>query len=808
LQILQSGRRAPRRCYRVAVDPLVTTALLLAGGGAVIWSLRGRRSSERLRDLHAALDATVHATQDACGALDDAGRWIAANAGLADCIGTSARELTGAALRDALASTDRAVFDAHLRELLAGERPDAVTFDVTVAPAAGEPFVAELVLARLRAPSRAAPPIVLATLRDTTERQRRLDHQRLTERALHAATDGIVICDALADDLPIVYVNAAFERLTGYAATEVLGHNCRVLNRPENEQPALDELRAAIRERRETTVVLRNYRKDGSTFWNELTISPVADQTERVTHFLGILDDISERVELGAEHERLLAASMADKETAARAARARETLLKVVSHELRSPLNAIRLWTSLLQTSERVDDDLLRRATEQIENGVATQSRIIEDLLDVSRFESGQLELERRAVDLVALVDEVVTRNAPLADERGLRLVHERGCEQAFVLADRGRIQQVVQNLLDNACKFTPRGGEVRVATALVEQRCRVSVRDDGQGIAPDALADVFVQFWQAEDRDTRRHGGLGLGLNLVKQIVERHDGQVEAHSDGVSKGTTIVFELPLHADATSSPHRRAAPAANAPMLEGDLLVVDDDPTTVEALAIGLRLRGYEARVAMDAEQALAAIAERRPRALISDLMMRGCSGFELVERLRADEHERGLDRLPTIAITGRGTPTDRREVRAAGFDRYLQKPVRMDTLHATLDELLAQPRKAAGLNVLIACADREHGGELRAALTRQGHEVLVAHSAAEALALVHSNVPDALVAARELNDADGAVLLDNISAENGETMTVLLAPTADGERGERHLHVAPHDTAGLTRLLARWATH
>jgi PAS domain S-box-containing protein len=791
------------------VPPLVSILSVLVAVVALLWGIVWRQRARRV--MRSPTDAPWSGPQLAailncvpvpCGIVATDLRWSAINDSFAQWLGLAPNQIIGHEVTRLVADGERADFRAELSSLLDGEHA-RIQRRLLLQVGDGEAFRCDVVAALLGS----GEGCVVSLWRDP-EVHGRLGSLRLTERALQAATCAMVICDAQVDDYPMVYANAAFESLSGYGVSEILGHNCRMLNAPEADQPGLEEVRAALREHRRTTVVLRNYRKDGSTFWNELTISPVFDSAGVVTHFLGMQSDVTERMEMAAEHERLLATSVADQESAGRAAKARETLLTVVSHELRSPLNAIRLWTSLLQSSDSVDADLVRRAVAQIDNAVTAQSRIIEDLLDVSRFESGRLELQRTVMELVALVREVTDRNEPLAVDRGVSLEFESTDHEASVHADRGRLDQVLQNLLDNAIKFTPRGGQVRVSVALLETRVRVVVRDSGEGLAPDKLPDIFAQFWQAEHRDTRAHGGLGLGLNLVKQIVESHDGAVDAHSDGLGKGASIAFELPLVSTGKQAAVMAQPVAAVGERIEGDILVVDDDQTTVEVVAIGLRMRGYAVRVAADVPAALAQIQERRPRILISDLMMAGRSGFDLVEDVRREEFERGLDRLPAIAITGRGSPSDRRAVRASGFDRYLQKPVRMEALVDTMTGLIDAARSTVGAEVLVVSVDRDTGEQLRAALAKHGHQVQVASSAADALALAHDNAPEVLVTELELPDGSGESLLDSIYNENSSTMTVLFdAASEASERDDRHARLAPGDTDGLLRLLARWLT-
>lgn len=610
----------------------------------------------------------------------------------------------------------------------------------------------------------------------------RLAHLRLVERALHGAANSIIICDARREDLPMTYVNAAFEQLTGYRSAEVLGLNCRMLNDTDRDQPALQEVRDALRERRGTRVVLRNYRKDGSPFWNELTLSPMFDAAGELTHYIGTQVDVTERMEFAAERERLLAETLAERQRAERAATARDRLLAVVSHELRSPLNGIRLWTSLLQDTDHPDQELVRRAVANIESGVTAQARILEDLLDATRLESGGLQLERTPVDLVPLARRVVERNAPAAVEQGQQLTFAADVDEAIVLADRGRIEQVLQNLIDNARKFSEAGAATRVEVAISGDSAQLRVRDQGRGIAADDLGDLFDRFWQGARTGDREQDGLGLGLHLVRHLVEHQGGRVEAHSDGLGTGAELRIELPLHRRADDDAEQRPATSTDAPLPAGDLLVVDDDPATAEALALGLRMAGYEPRVARDVPTALAELDSRRPRALVSDLGIGTRSGFELAQRLRRLEFDQRLPRTPAIAISGRDLPEDARDSRAAGFDRYLRKPVAMRPLVAALRALL-EADKAPALDVLIVHGDRQAGERLRELLLGHGHSVQVAPDAAAALAQIAQHPVDAVVATATLPDGDGETLHASVQQTAPQTLAITLGDGDDPEQ-------------------------
>lgn len=526
---------------------------------------------------------------------------------------------------------------------------------------------------------------------------RRIDLQlRIQTRSLEAAGTGIVIADARRPDLPIVYVNSAFERLTGYSREEVLGKNCRFLNRLAREQPELEELRRALRAAKPCTVVLRNHAKDGTLFWNELAVSPVLDERGIPTHFIGVQSDITRKLELAGEAETALRSAHADRVRAAEAMRARDVLLATVSHELRSPLNSIRLWASVLHFGELANPLTAARAVAQIEASVETQNRLIEDLLDVSRSVSGKLDLERERVDLGAIALEVANGLRPTAAARGLALEFRPPTRVCEILGDRARLRQVARNLLDNAFKFTPRGGSVLIAVRAEGSEVELEVRDDGAGIAQDQLPRIFEQFWQGAAASPRRHGGLGLGLSIVRHVVEGHGGRISAASDGLGRGATFVARFPALLPGTPDPTglQGGGSAAAGAAGPGDVLVVEDEPDTAEALALALRLRGLDVRIALDVVSALAAIASRRPRVVISDLGMPELSGFDLIRRVRAEELANGLPRVHAIAISGLGGQADRRRVRRAGFDAFLRKPLSVESIVRTIfDGTAATPR-------------------------------------------------------------------------------------------------------------------
>jgi signal transduction histidine kinase/CheY-like chemotaxis protein len=460
-----------------------------------------------------------------------------------------------------------------------------------------------------------------------------------------------------------------------------------------------------------------------------LTLSPVLDDQGMATHFIGIQDDITERRRLASEGEVFLRTALEERGRAMEAARARDVLLAIVSHELRSPLNSIRLWASLLNADASPDAPTLQNAVRQIESSVDAQSRLINDLLDVSRFVSGKLELERGPIDLSVLAQETSNELTPAAAEKGVRLAFHSPADGAMVDGDRTRLMQVVRNLVENAIKFTPRGGSIEVEVGVDGGEVELRVRDDGAGIAPEHLPRIFDQFWQGDAESSRRLGGLGLGLSIVKLVVERHGGRVLAQSEGTGRGSTFSVWLPLLEPVPAiAGEARATPT---PPSDGDVLVVDDERGAAEALALALRVRGLRVRVAFDAESALELIASQRPRVIVSDLIMPGLSGFDLLHRIRDEEHEGGLARVHALAISGRGSPSDRWRVRRAGFDAYMAKPVSAQAVFRWVSEAMVQGLAVPPSHLTVMVLGGED--ELLLRLKGEGHEVFRVRDAAEA---------------------------------------------------------------------------
>lgn len=383
-----------------------------------------------------------------------------------------------------------------------------------------------------------------------------------------------------------------------------------------------------------------------------------------------------------AERTRLLEREQAARVDLERANRAKDEFIATVSHELRTPISAVLGWARLLRTG-KLDAPASARAVEVIERSAAAQAQLVDDLLDASRVERGELRLYVRPVDLLAVVEAAVEAVRPAASARGTDISVELDPAAGSVVGDPGRLQQVTWNLLSNAIKFTPHGGHVRVRLVRSADDANLTVSDDGVGIDPAFLPHVFERFRQADSSRTRAFGGLGLGLAIVRHLVEAHGGTVEAASDGPGKGASFTVKLPIgKGAATPAPHVRAVEAIPAPAgralvgLGGlEVLVVDDDADSLELVREALAQAGAQVRGARSSTEALAALAVRVPSVLLSDIAMPDEDGYALIRRIRALPQDVG-GKVKAAALTAFAFPEDKDQALRAGFDDFLAKPI------------------------------------------------------------------------------------------------------------------------------------
>ncbi len=364
------------------------------------------------------------------------------------------------------------------------------------------------------------------------------------------------------------------------------------------------------------------------------------------------------------------------------AVQARDRFLAVVSHELRNPLASLSNGLHLLGLAG--DDAALAESSRGImERQLKQIVRLVDDLLDVSRITTGKLELHKERVDLAAVLRDAVEASRPLIDRGGHELTLALPPGPVLLDADPTRLAQVFLNLLNNAAKYSEPGGHVRLSVGRDGGEVVVSVRDAGIGIPFAALSHVFEAFVQVDTSWQRAQGGLGIGLSLVKEFVALHGGRVEAHSDGLGKGSEFVVRLPTAIDSPAAGPPVAAEQPRGPRRR--ILVVDDNRDAAESLGMMLELMGHEVRRAHDGEAGVLAAAELRPDLVLMDLGMPRLNGYEAARRIRAEPWGRGPF---LVALTGWGTDDDRQRTHDAGFDRHLVKPVDVDALARMIAEL------------------------------------------------------------------------------------------------------------------------
>ncbi|ATB31908.1 PAS domain-containing protein [Melittangium boletus] len=422
------------------------------------------------------------------------------------------------------------------------------------------------------------------------------------------------------------------------------------------------------------------------------------DDTGRAVRFAGTVLDITERKRMEAERVALLEREQAARSEAENANRLKDDFLATVSHELRTPLTAILGWVQILRSGQLPEERRLR-ALETVERNAYAQSQLVEDLLDISRIMSGKLTLELERVDLGSVVEAALESIRPAAVAKDIRLQPAID-SLANVMGDSTRLQQIVWNLLSNAVKFTPKGGHVQVLVARSDASVEVVVTDNGKGIPADFLPHVFERFRQAEGSVARKYGGLGLGLSIVKHLVELHGGSIDVFSEGADQGATFTLRLPKAVARRMEPPPSLplrAPEVHAgltcpPELEGlRLLLVDDEADTREYLRT--LLEGCRARVdtAASAAEGLETLLRTRPHLLVSDIGMPGEDGYSFIRKVRSLPASQG-GRIPAVALTAYARAEDRTRALLAGFKAHVPKPIERSELLAVLISLAPSP--------------------------------------------------------------------------------------------------------------------
>jgi PAS domain S-box-containing protein len=522
-----------------------------------------------------------------------------------------------------------------------------------------------------------------------------LDVDALMAAIVESSDDAIISKDL---NGIIMSWNYGAERLFGYAAAEVIGKSVTILippGRADEEPYILERIRRGEKVDHYETV---RRRKDGSEVDISLTVSPVRDKSGKVIGASKIARDISERKRAEIEREESLRRETAARAEAEKANRLKDEFLATVSHELRSPLNAILGWARML-SEKQLDEEKTARAFEVIYRNAHAQNQLIGDLLDVSRIITGKLRLDVSLVELIPTIDAAMDVVRPAADAKNIRLSSTIDPTAGWVSVDPDRLQQILWNLLSNAVKFTSEGGEVAVHLKRETTRIAITVSDTGEGIEPEFLPFVFDRFSQLDGAKTRAHGGLGLGLAIVRHMVELHGGTVSAASPGRGRGASFTVTFPLTSRRTETGEDEPARLPNAvktsqrraqspdPLEDLRVLVVDDELDSRELFYSMLTNYGAEVKVCSSAAEALQTLDEWQPDVLVSDIGMPREDGYEFMKKVRAREPERG-GRIPAVAVTAYAGARDERHAFATGYQMYISKPVEPGRLAATIARL------------------------------------------------------------------------------------------------------------------------
>lgn len=502
-----------------------------------------------------------------------------------------------------------------------------------------------------------------------------------------------------------LYVNPAIEKLGDVKAQDYIGKTKAELGLPSAmvrawEEAARAAFTSGLEQKLDFDRVIEGQVRNFSG-----RVIPEIDRFGRIESVVGIAYDVTERARMEKERDELLARERSARIQAETAARARDEFLAIVSHELRAPLNGIQSWAHVLENyvQDAATAPLAQRALQGIKTGVSQQVRLIEDLLDVTRMMSGKLRLVKQPLALLPTLQAAVESVRGLAASKriGISCAYRITSEQ--IEGDADRVQQIFWNLLSNAIKFTPEGGNVWLSASTSENEICVSLRDDGAGISPDFLPHLFSRFSQEDTSSTRGHSGLGLGLFLVRHLVELHGGWVKAESPGERMGTTFYVYFPLRARSdqylTVGPPEDASGKLPLPSLSGyNVLLIDDQAEARESLTVVLSGAGANVFAASCAREALDWLDTRSPEqlpdVLVCDIAMPGEDGYAVLPKIRAWRSPQGetpLLRMPALALTAFAQREDRIRALTAGFQMHTTKPVAPEELIVVIDTMAAR---------------------------------------------------------------------------------------------------------------------
>jgi PAS domain S-box-containing protein len=621
-------------------------------------------------------------------------RLLYVNEAVTAILGPRPGDLIGRTAREAGVDLEQwAAFESACQRVFVGGQPHEADF---VARTAGGTRHFEAHLFPEKDSSTGEVRSIIGITTDRTGRKKVEDALRDSEERYHALISSVKSYAIFGVDLQGTAStwNEGVERLLGYSRTEFIGLPSEKLFSAEDVARGVhrQELQTAAEEGSSAND-LWLLQKDGTPFFASCMISRALDASGHVIGFSIVIRDRTAWKLAQQERDALLERERAVRQEAEQASRLKDEFLATLSHELRSPLNAIVGWVHIARRHAG-DNGELARALDTIERNVRAQTQIVNDLLDMSRIMTGQVRLDMQTIDLRDAVSNAVESVRPAADLKRVRVEKELAANIGWTKVDPARLQQVLWNLLSNAVKFTPPGGRVRVALERVNSHAEIVIQDSGVGIAPAFLPFVFERFRQADSSTTRRHGGLGLGLSIVKSLSELHGGSVRAASPGEGQGSTFTITLPIvevqSEEATADSRARPAFDGNAlPRLDRiSVLVVDDEADSLLFFGRLLEECGAHVLLAVDADQAMDVLRSETVDILISDIGMAGADGYQLIGQVRALSDER-VSTIPAVAVTAYARADDRRRLLLAGFQMHLSKPVEPQELVAGISSLI-----------------------------------------------------------------------------------------------------------------------
>ena len=535
--------------------------------------------------------------------------------------------------------------------------------------------------------------LLLANVRRRLHAERTL---RQSESRFRAVVEhGSDLITTLHADGSADYCSPSYATVFGYTPEELATVGWQIVH-PDEVEPARKDLEKAVAAPGGAVRVQRRLRhKDGSWRWIESVLHNHLDDPA-IGRLVVTGWDITERKQADEARIRLLELEQEARRQAEAANRSKDEFLALLSHELRTPLTPILGWARLLRTTD-MSPEATDQALEAIERNTRAQARLIEDLLDLSRIVTGKIQLKVGRVDLVEALESVLDSLGPAATAKQLEMVRGFGSEEPlWVRGDPDRLQQVVWNLVSNAIKFTPRGGRVEVRAGRRAELVELAVRDNGEGVAPGQLPYLFTRFWQADPTATRRFGGLGLGLSIVRHLVELHGGSVSAESEGKGKGASFGVCLPACHEKRPAEEALEAPSLHrpsaAPLERLRILVVEDDRDTRDLLVRTLETHGAVVEAVATATQAFEAFRRNRPGLILSDIGLPDEDGFRLLLAIRALSPDEGGE-TPAIALTGYAHDENRQQALEAGYQLHLTKPIEPAELAAAVAKLAASSK-------------------------------------------------------------------------------------------------------------------